>query len=494
MRVTIATTYMLATLAVAQSRESLPDCSLSCLDESTALNSNCAADNFGCICSNFNVIHGAATGCIMRACGSEVAMGQFLPAIVNICKTIDTSGFDDTKYFPELKRSASITVFPLESPSITVFPPEPENTATAPATKDAPDAQYRGNGHEKLTQADDPGTAILAYPYSPPPRRDFTSLSKYPAHNTDEPTKYAYSTLYCSREPDLRDPYFETTQSIIWRILWSDFRSKYPIIVFVCPFIPELLRRILRGQGAIVKTIPLLDNIIPDEAIPTKRWIDVLSKLHLWSQMEWRRLVFLDSDAFPVANIDELFRLAPTQRCKEGDLDLEDKAAVAKASGDENMCNYVYAGVAQFSPENINAGVLVLKPNRDLHAKLLRAAKQTADYNFEDMEQGILKSKNAFAIDGPFPVTRLPPAWNTVPEYYLKYLKSGEGEIGGPVKILHVKMWSRFWGQWNNLTQLNDMWDLDWMKMSRFYDSARFEDARRTGIFRELWETSEHIR
>lgn len=338
---------------------------------------------------------------------------------------------------------------------------------------------FTGREHA-LSNTDDPG---LAFPYDPVPRRDFAPLSKYAPQNIIEPSKFVFATLYCSRNFDSREPYFESTQSIIWRLLWSDYRSKYPVIVFVCPFIPEEHRRIFRGQGAIVKEIELLDNIIPDEAILTKRWIDVLSKLNLWKEIEWNRIVFLDSDAFPIRNIDDIFDLAVEQQCNKEALNPEDKAAVSKSNGGNDMCTYVYAGVAQFSLDNINAGMLVLKPNLDMHAKLIRAAKRTEDYNVKDMEQGVLKSNNAFAADGPFPVNRLPSIWNALPEYYIKYLADGAEATEGPVRVLHVKMWNRLWGSWNNLTHLNDMWDLDWMKMCRFFDSDEFVQARTTGVY-----------
>ena len=337
-------------------------------------------------------------------------------------------------------------------------------------------------GHEHaLSNVEDAG---LAFPYDPVPRCNFAALSKYPAHNINEPSKFAFATLYCTRKPDTRGPYFETTQSIIWRLLWSDFKSKYPVIVFVCPFIPEEHRRVFKGQGAIVKEIELLDDIIPDEEIKTKRWIDVLCKLNIWKEIEWKRIAFLDSDAFPITNIDDIFDLVPEQQCKKKALDPEDKAVVDDGKRGDDMCNYVYAGVPLFAPDNINAGVLILKPNLDMHAKLIRAARRTEDYKIQDMEQGVLMSKNAFASSGPFPVHILPTIWNVDPDYYREYLANGAEASGQKLKILHVKMWNRFWGGWTNLTQLNDMWDLDWMKMCRFFDSEeRYIEARKTGVY-----------
>lgn len=255
----------------------------------------------------------------------------------------------------------------------------------------------------------DKGDAGLFFPNDPVPRFNFKSLAKYPAQNLNEPSKFTFATFYCSRNPSMLGPYFESTQSIIWRILWSDFRtSKYPIVVFVCPFIPEENRQILRGQGAVVKEIELLDDIVPDKEISTKRWIDVLSKLNLWKEVEWKRIMFLDSDAFPVRNIDDIFDMVPEQKCDRDSLGPEDAWIVEGGQRGDDMCNYVYAGVSQFYDENINAGMLLLKPNLDMHAKLIRAARSTGDYKPSDLEQGVLRSKNAFAANGPFPVKRLP--------------------------------------------------------------------------------------
>jgi inositol 3-alpha-galactosyltransferase len=360
---------------------------------------------------------------------------------------------------------------------------------------------YFSSGYQRLPYLDgglighkhalsDVEEVSMVFPYDPIPRRDFASLAKYPAHNIEEPSKNVFATFYCSRQPDLRGPYFEATQSIIWRLLWSEYRSKYPLIVFVCPFIPYRNRRIFEGQGAIVKEIELLDDIIPDEAIATKRWIDVLSKLNIWRETDWQMITFLDSDAFPVRNIDDIFNLVPIQRCKEDELSPEDKAVVQNGFGGDDMCNYIYAGVSHFNEDNVNAGMLVLKPNLDMHRKLIKAARRTDDYDIKEMEQGILRSKNAFDFDGPFPVNRLPKVWNGLPEYYMQYRDKGLESVDGPVRILHAKWWNRLWGQWNNLTELNDQWDLDWMKMCRFYDEegTGFVEARKTGVYKTPME------
>ena len=344
-----------------------------------------------------------------------------------------------------------------------------------------------GGPRHSLLKTDDIG---LIPPLSPIPRRNFASLAKYPPHNINNPAKYAFSTLYCTRSADMRGPYFEAVQSIIWRVLWSDYKSQYPIIIFVCPFTPKENRDIFRGMGAIVKEIELLDNIIPDEKISTKRWIDVLSKLNIWKEVEWNRIVFLDGDAFPILNIDDIFDKAPVQKCKKDGLGPwpVDKALIESGSTKaEDMCNYVYSGVPQFTVDNINAGMMIMKPNLDMHARILRAARKTEDYDVRYMEQGVLKSINAFSLDGPFPVHHMDKVWNAVPEYYLEWKANNLEARDGPIRILHAKLWNQAWALGINATELSDRWDLDWMNMCRFYDDEPFEKARQSGIFKNAW-------
>lgn len=301
--------------------------------------------------------------------------------------------------------------------------------------------------------------------------------------NINEPTKYAFSLLYCTRDIDPRDVYLESTQSIVWRILWSPWRSKYPIIVFVCPFILEETRNLLRGQGAIVKEIELIDDIIPDEIISTKRWIDVLSKLNIWKEIEWQRIIFLDADAFPITNIDSLFDEVPEQTCKKELLTPEDKAVVNGPHGDD-LCKYVFGGVPQYGIDNINAGLMVIKPSLAMHAKLMYAARRTQDYVLNRMEQGVLNSKNGFDLNGPFPPTHVNNIYNAFPEYYDMHLEKHLESEDGPLKVLHMKMWNKLWGIYNNYTELTAMWDRDWMDMCRFYDQDYFEETRKSGVYK----------
>lgn len=67
----------LAAAVQAQTRDDIPECALPCLDDAIASESNCATTDYTCVCANFSAIRGAAAGCIIEECGSDVALSMF---------------------------------------------------------------------------------------------------------------------------------------------------------------------------------------------------------------------------------------------------------------------------------------------------------------------------------------------------------------------------------------------------------------------------------
>lgn len=74
--ITIASLAM-ASLAVGQSLADLPSCSLPCLNDAVKQSTTCSATDVACICQKFDAIQGAAAGCILKACGQDVALSKF---------------------------------------------------------------------------------------------------------------------------------------------------------------------------------------------------------------------------------------------------------------------------------------------------------------------------------------------------------------------------------------------------------------------------------
>lgn len=88
--------------------------------------------------------------------------------------------------------------------------------------------------------------------------------------------------------------------------------SKHPLLVLA---LPEALRAgtgidALRGlDGVIVlpiKPLPITPNIRLDQA----HWLFAFSKLRIWQQTQYTRLVYIDGDSLVLRNLDYLFHVA----------------------------------------------------------------------------------------------------------------------------------------------------------------------------------------
>lgn len=190
----------------------------------------------------------------------------------------------------------------------------------------------------------------------PIPRQNFMKYAQKPYHNYRDTSGNTYATLLCTREPDLRDPFFAATQSLVWRLLWSPWHGSYPVVVFVCPFVPVEQREILRGQGALVKEIELLDDIVPADKVPVARWRDQFAKLNMWKETQYKKIAYFDVDALAIANIDDLFEIVPEQTCDKSLFPKEDKDLMARHDSQTAaaFCNFTFAGVDPYGMGEVN--------------------------------------------------------------------------------------------------------------------------------------------
>ncbi|KAF2799199.1 glycosyltransferase family 8 protein [Melanomma pulvis-pyrius CBS 109.77] len=284
-------------------------------------------------------------------------------------------------------------------------------------------------------------------------------------HNYDPkgPKTNAYATFMATRNPSLKDPYFLAIHSLIHRVLWSprSRTEKYPFVVYVADFVTSEQRQLLSGAGAIVRELAPLEWNPNVEGVQA-RWKDLFAKLNMWSETEFSRILFLDADAFPVANLDAMFDMAPLQDCVEGRLQADDYL------GDgARVCEpYVFAGVPQ-SPfndtdVNINVGSMVFSPSEAMHARLLQNYVKTDQYNCLMAEQAFLNWQ--FNINGAFPATRLER------EYGGFFPQENEE---GKLKVVHEKLWSEEMG-W-----LKSEWETQWQEMLAFYTRDEFLEQRK---------------
>lgn len=73
--------------AHAQSLSDIPSCAIPCLDDSVKKNTPCNLDDVKCICQNFSSIQADATGCVLKACGSDTAISKIIISFVRSKKS-----------------------------------------------------------------------------------------------------------------------------------------------------------------------------------------------------------------------------------------------------------------------------------------------------------------------------------------------------------------------------------------------------------------------
>jgi alpha-N-acetylglucosamine transferase len=273
----------------------------------------------------------------------------------------------------------------------------------------------------------------------------------------------AYATFMATRNPSLKDPYFMAIHSLIYRVLWSprSRTEKYPFIVFVADFVTPEQRQLLTGAGAVVRELaPLEWNPNVDGVQP--RWRDLFAKLNMWKETEFSRILFLDADAFPLANLDSIFDISPLQDCIEDKLQADDYLE----DGTKVCEPYVFAGVPQDpfnnTDININVGSMVFSPSEKMHKRLLQNYVKTDQYNCLMAEQAFLNWQ--FSVNGAFPATRLE-------REYGGFFPAEDEE--GKLKVVHEKLWS-VEGSWLKLE-----WLTQWQEMLSFYTAPDFMERRK---------------
>lgn len=287
-----------------------------------------------------------------------------------------------------------------------------------------------------------------------------------PGHDT-------IATIFTTRNGKLNDPYFMAAQQIVYRVLWNprSKTTKIPMTVFVTSYVSQEQRNFFVGAGAIVRELPLRP-FVPDHPGTSGRLKDMFSKLEMWYQLEFSRIAYLDSDAFPVDHIDSIFEEIPWQRCKKELLPEED-STVAK-----EICTYSFGGWMDFN--GINAGVMVLSPNAAMYGRLIRESLNHSTFDNGFMEQALLA--HAYDREGPFPPTEVDHEWNAGPDM----TKEGEHQY-----IVHDKLWATGFSDadaWHR-NEFKHMWS----DMIDFYKSEQFSDARKESGPITAWDWEKHI-
>ncbi|KAG8169561.1 hypothetical protein KVR01_000306 [Diaporthe batatas] len=106
MKVTLLAAGLVATV-FAQDLSSIPECARSCLTDAISQDGQCQATDAACVCGRIDQLTTLATGCVLSACGQDVALNQVLPAVQTFCTNVGSSSGSSAASAPASATAAS---------------------------------------------------------------------------------------------------------------------------------------------------------------------------------------------------------------------------------------------------------------------------------------------------------------------------------------------------------------------------------------------------
>lgn len=190
------------------------------------------------------------------------------------------------------------------------------------------------------------------------------------------------------------------------------------------------------------------------------------TKIHVWRQTQFQRIVFLDADTLPLQNLDHLFELT-------NGLDASTPIAACPDIG---------------WPDIFNSGVFVTIPNNSLYNTLVGRAR--AGLSFDGGDQGLLNQyfENRWQ--------RLPFTYNVTPSASYQYTPAYQ-HFKDKVNIVHFigsqKPWSHsFTGPWHDSSEFEVQW---WNIYNTYYDAnlnLRSEQQQQYQQYQEQQHHQQH--
>lgn len=228
----------------------------------------------------------------------------------------------------------------------------------------------------------------------------------------------AYVTLLTT------DNYFAGTEVLIHSLRQSG--TKETIVVLVTEAVSKRIMEKLDQVADRVITVDPISNPHSSSAC----WNDSgYTKLRVWNLVEYDIIVYIDTDALVLESIDELFNLGV------------DFAAAPDV----------------FPPDKFNAGVMVLKPCRDVFDKMMAVVHTAPSYDKGDT--GFLNHFFPEWYSGP-PASRLAFRYNAQRTmYWMTRAAPGYWEEAvKPIKILHFSSSPKPWDEVKKKGDLELLW------------------------------------
>lgn len=194
-------------------------------------------------------------------------------------------------------------------------------------------------------------------------------------------------------------------------------KSKYDFVVMITEDISNNLKEKFLNKGIKLTTIkkifykgPRIYLMKDRFGIQNESW-KMFTKLNLWNQTKYEKLIYIDADALVLKNIEDLFTIGELGAVKDESI----------------ILNY----------QGINAGVLIIKPNKNTFAELISYLNKD-QFNITMTDQSLVN--DFFKIRKKI---------NIIPEYYNRLWKKNINYNGchifhfnGPKPWLHQSSFS----------------------------------------------------
>lgn len=262
------------------------------------------------------------------------------------------------------------------------------------------------------------------------------------------------------------DDYFVATRVLGYQLMHQpETRSNtsIPFIVVASSEVSQSKRARLEKDGAKVVVV---DSISDPEWLDTKRqYQGVMTKLRVFQQTEYEKMLYMDADMFIARRLDAIFEDESTriQRPKK-DVDNKNEAAPLPSSfmlaGQAQQTDRVHKYPPDPSLEWMCSGFMVFKPSQAIfeYYTSIMERENSFDPNFPD--QNLLNYAHRW--DGPMPWTNVYYKWTST------YPSIKEYAMGAAA--LHEKYWmdvNRVEAEGQNI--IGDMWLKVRSDMEAFY-------------------------
>lgn len=266
--------------------------------------------------------------------------------------------------------------------------------------------------------------------------------------------------------PDNEDKYFVATRVLGYQLMHqSETRSNtsIPYVVVVSNEVSQSKRERLAKDGAEVVVVDSISD--PDWLSTIKQYQGVMTKLRVFQQTEYEKMLYIDADMLITRRMDAIFEDEGTKiRRPEMDRDTRKEGAPLPSS-------YMLAGQAQqrnrvhnYPPDSdqdwMCSGFMVFKPAQDIFDYYVSIMQRENSFDPQFPDQNLLNYAHRW--DGPMPWKNVYYKWTSTYPTIKEYAMGAAS--------LHEKYWldgNRVEAEGQNI--LGEMWLKVKREMEVFY-------------------------